>query len=317
MVRLRRASAGDGTRPLLAGIEAGGTKFVCAVGTGPDDVRAEERFPTTTPDETLGRVRDFLAASELQFGPIAAIGAACFGPVDPDPASPGWGRITTTPKPGWAGTDVVGALRDGRDVPAGFDTDVNGAALGEHLWGAARGIDTFVYLTVGTGIGGGGMAGGRRLHGLVHPEMGHLLVRRNPAIDPFPGVCPFHDDCLEGLASGPALERRFGLPAPRLAERDDVLTLEAGYLAQAVMSITLLLSPRRIILGGGVMELPGLIDLVRERSVALLGGYVRHAQITGGMTDYLVRPALGGRSGVLGALALGLEAIDSARQDER
>ena len=196
--------------PLYGAIEAGGTKFVCAVGTGPDDLRAEARFPTTTPAETLDRTISFFLEQQTRLGePVAALGVGSFGPVDPNPASPTFGYITTTPKPGWANTDVVGALRRVFPVPVGFDTDVNAAALGEFRWGAAQGLDTFIYLTIGTGLGGGGMVGGRLIHGLVHPEMGHIRIPHDWAADPFPGACPYHGDCFEGLAAGPALEQRW------------------------------------------------------------------------------------------------------------
>src|SRR4051794_38880699 len=190
---------------LYGGIEAGGTKMVCAVGTGPTDIRAETRFPTTTPAEVIGRALEFFrdqAARERTR--LAALGVASFGPVDPNPTSPTFGYITSTPKPGWAGVDFAGAIARELDVPFGFDTDVNGAALGEYRWGAARGPQTFVYLTVGTGIGGGVMAEGRLVHGLVHPEVGHMLIPHDRQADPYPGYCPYHGDCWEGLASGPA-----------------------------------------------------------------------------------------------------------------
>ena len=193
---------------LYGGIEAGGTKFVCAVGTGPDDVRAEARFPTTTPAETLGQALAFFEAQRRPHGPLAGLGIASFGPVDPDPASATFGFITSTPKPGWAFADVAGPFRKALGVPVGFDTDVNGAALGEWRWGAGQGLDTLIYLTIGTGVGGGALVGGRLVHGLLHPEMGHIRLPRDPAVDPFPGACPFHGDCFEGLAAGPALEKR-------------------------------------------------------------------------------------------------------------
>ena len=297
---------------LFGAIEAGGTKFVCAVGTGPRDVRAQARIPTTTPAETLGAAIAFFRDEARTHGPLAALGVACFGPVDPDPASPGFGRITQTPKAGWDSTDVVGPLRGAFGVPVGFDTDVNGAALGEWRWGAARGLDTFVYLTVGTGIGGGGMAGGRLLHGLSHPEMGHIPVPRDPARDPFPGTCPFHRDCLEGLASGPALQARWGRPAADLVHRAEVWDLEADYLAAAVATFTWVLSPRRVILGGGVMEVPGLIERVRARVGPRLGGYPAHPGLQGGLEGYVARPALGGQAGVLGAMELARRALKKA-----
>jgi fructokinase len=194
---------------LWGGIEAGGTKFVCAVGTGPDDLWAEERFPTTTPAESIGRAVEFFRRWQENES-LAAVGIASFGPVDPDPGSPTFGYITTTPKQGWAHTDFAGAVQRALHVPVGFDTDVNVAALGEHRWGAAQGLDTFVYLTIGTGIGGGGMVNGKLIHGLVHPEMGHVRIPHDRELDPFPGACPYHGDCLEGLAAGPALEARWG-----------------------------------------------------------------------------------------------------------
>ena len=218
------------TEKIYAGIEAGGTKFVCAMGTGPEDIRSSVSFPTTSPEETLGRTIEFLR-QQGGASTLTAIGVASFGPVDLQPGSPTYGYITTTPKPGWANCDVVGALKQHFDLPVGFDTDVNGAALGEWRWGAAQGLDTFVYLTIGTGIGGGGMVNGKMLHGLVHPEMGHMLLRRDPEQDPFPGSCPYHGGCLEGLASGPALERRWGVRSETLPPDHPAWALEAHYIA--------------------------------------------------------------------------------------
>ncbi len=263
---------------VFGGVEGGGTKFVCVLGTGPDHVVEETVFPTTTPGETLRRVVDFFLSSregvELQ-----AIGVASFGPIDLDPNSPSYGSITTTPKAGWQHTDVVGRLRRALGVPIGWDTDVNGAALGERRWGAGAGADPLVYLTVGTGIGGGAIVTGRPLHGLLHPEMGHLLV---PAFDgdTFPGVCPFNGRCLEGVASGTALHERAGRPAQTLATDDPVWDLEAQYLAYGLLSITEIIAPRRIVVGGGVAGVPGLLDRVRRHLVRLNGGYI-------------ARPALG------------------------
>lgn len=289
---------------LFGGIEAGGTKFVCALGTGPGDVRAETRFPTTTPAETLGRAVAFFREARHTHGPPAAVGVASFGPVDLDRRSPTWGFVTSTPKPGWARADVAGAVGRELGVPVAFDTDVNGAALAEWRWGAARGLETFVYVTVGTGIGGGGMAGGRLLHGLVHPEMGHMLIPRDGVADPFAGCCPFHGDCLEGLASGPALEARWGRPAEELPEDHAAWALEAEYLALLAVNLTLILSPQRIVLGGGVMERGRLFPLIRRRTRERLNGYVRSTAFAEEMGSYIVAPALGARAGVLGALAL-------------
>ncbi|MCL6430961.1 MAG: ROK family protein [Anaerolineae bacterium] len=291
---------------MYGGIEAGGTKFVCAVGSGPDDLQAEERFPTTTPKDTIARAIDFFRA---QRSPLLAVGIASFGPVDPNPASPTFGHITTTPKPGWAHTDIVGAVRQALGVPVGFDTDVNGAALGEHCWGAARGLDTFIYLTVGTGIGGGGMVNGRLIHGLMHPEMGHVRVPHDLALDPFPGACPYHGDCLEGLAAGPAIEQRWGRPGETLPPDHPAWPLEARYLALGLVNYIVTLSPQRIIIGGGVMEQPQLFPLVRREVQALLNGYLQVPAILEDIDGYIVPPTLGRRAGVLGAIALAREQV--------
>ena len=284
---------------LLGAVEAGGTKFVCAIGTGPEDVRALERFPTTTPEETLGRVIDFF---QRYPEPIAALGIGSFGPVDPNPASPTYGYITTTPKPGWMHTDVAGTLRRALGIPVAFDTDVNAAALGEHRWGAGRGLHTFVYLTIGTGIGGGVILNGRRHHGHQHPEIGHLFVPRLPD-DDRPGCCPFHNDCLEGLASGPALQARWGRPPYELPSDHPAWEQEARYLALGLVNLILTLSPQRLILGGGVMHQMHLFSRIRQYVVHYLNGYVSLPDLN----TFIVPPELGDRAGVLGALALAEE----------
>jgi fructokinase len=288
--------------PLFGGIEAGGTKFVCAVGTGPDDFRAETRFPTTTPEETIGQAIAFFKA-QAQKEPLAAIGIASFGPVDPNPVSPTFGYITTTPKPHWAQTDLAGALGRALDVPVGFDTDVNGAALGEHRWGAAQGLDTFIYLTIGTGLGGGGLVNGRLMHGLIHPEMGHVRLPRHPD-DSYPGACPFHGDCLEGMAAGPALQGRWGQRAETLPLDHPAWDIEAHYLAYGLVNFICTLSPQRIVLGGGVMDQAHLFPLVRRKTQELLNGYVQSPEIIERIDRYIVPPGLGNRAGVLGAIAL-------------
>jgi fructokinase len=295
---------------LIGGIEAGGTKFVCSVGTGPDDLGEESRFPTTTPQETLGRSVAFFQEQEAKYGKLDAIGVAAFGPLDPHPASPTFGTITSTPKPGWANADFAGVLRAHFDVPIGFDTDVNGAALSEGKWGAAQGLDTFLYLTIGTGIGGGAVVNGMLLHGLVHPEMGHIRLNHDWQADPYPGHCPYHGDCLEGMAAGPAIEERWGKKGQQLDPDHPAWELEASYLAQALHSLTVVLSPQRIIMGGGVMDVPGLIEKVRAKTVAYLNGYVRHPAITVQIESYIVPPGLGNKAGVLGAIALGMDALD-------
>ena len=285
---------------VFGGIETGGSKWECAIGTGPDDLRATETMPTTSPVETIGRAVAFFERE----GPVEAIGIGSFGPVDGKPSSPSWGHITTTPKPGWANTDVGQEVHRRLSVPVAFDTDVNAAALGEQRWGAAQGLDTFCYITIGTGIGGGGMAGGNLLHGLLHPEFGHLRIPHDAAADPFPGVCPFHGDCWEGLASGPAIEARWGRPPEELAARDDVWELEAHYVALGLVCVICVLSPERIVLGGGVGTAPGLLSRVRPRVVTLLNGYLATPAVTEKIDDYLVPPRLATRSGVLGAIAL-------------
>ena len=288
--------------PLWGGIEAGGTKFVCAVGTGPDNLRAEVRFPTTTPEETIGRAVQFF--QQQKKGPLTAIGIASFGPVDLNPDSPTFGYITDTPKPGWAHTDFAGRIRRALGVPVGFDTDVNVAALGEYRWGAAQGLDTFIYLTIGTGIGGGGMVNGKLIHGLVHPEMGHIRIPHDRDRDPYAGSCPYHGDCLEGLAAGPALEERWGQRGETLPADHPAWPLEADYLAFGLVNIICILSPQRIIIGGGVMQQPQLFPLVRRRVQELLNNYLPVPAILDHIDDYIVPPGLGDRAGVLGAMAL-------------
>lgn len=289
--------------PLFGGIEAGGTKFVCAVGTGPDDLRAEIRFPTTTPQETIAQALAFFR-EQAQHEPLTAIGIASFGPIDPNPRSPTFGYVTTTPKPGWAHTDFAGAVRRALGVPVGFDTDVNVAALGEWRWGAAQGLDTFIYLTIGTGIGGGGMVNGKLIHGLMHPEMGHIRIPHDWQADPYPGYCSYHGDCFEGLAGGPALEGRWGQRGETLPADHPAWALEAHYLALGLVNYICTLSPQRIIMGGGVMEQRHLFPMVRQRVRELLNGYLQAEAILSRIDEYIVPPALGRRSGVLGAIAL-------------
>lgn len=288
---------------LFGGIEAGGTKFVCAVGTGPTDFHARVELPTTTPDETIGRVIKFFRDRAKQ-EPLAAVGIGSFGPIEVHSDSPNFGYITSTPKAGWGYVDLVGPVRQALGVPVGFDTDVNAAALGEHQWGAARGLDTFVYITVGTGIGGGGMVEGKLIHGLLHPEMGHMRIAHDRHSDPFSGVCPFHGDCWEGLATGPSLEARWGTKGQALPPDHPAWNLEAHYLALGVTSLVCALSPRRVILGGGVMKQASLMSLVRRETQELLNGYIQMAEITERIEQYIVAPELGDNAGVLGAIAL-------------
>jgi fructokinase len=298
---------GPGREPrdrLVGGVEAGGTKFVCAIGTSPGDVRAEMRIPTTTPAETIARAAAFFVEHAACW-PVAALGIATFGPVDLDPRSPTFGFLTTTPKPGWANTDLAGAFGRALDVPVAVDTDVNGAALGEHRWGAARGLDPFVYVTVGTGIGGGGLVNGRPMRGLLHPEMGHMRVPHDRALDPYPGWCPYHGDCWEGLASAHAMRERWGAAPETLPADHEAWALEANYLALGLVNIILVLSPERIVVGGGVTEQSRLLPRIRAGVSRLLADYLRSPAMSApGLDRYIVPPALGGRAGVLGAMAL-------------
>jgi len=289
---------------LYGAIEAGGTKFLCLIGTGPGDIRAEARIPTSTPAITIARAVEFLAAGRERHGPLAAVGVACFGPLDLDRGSRTYGHVTATPKPGWTNVDVAGGVACALGVPVGIDTDVNAAALAEGRWGAARGLHSFLYLTVGTGIGGGGLIGGRPLYGLGHPEMGHIRVPHDRQADPFVGHCPFHGDCLEGLASGPAMQARWGRPAEELPADHPAWALEARYLALGIASLVCTVSPQRIVLGGGVMSNARLLPAIRRELLGFLNGYLRAPSILEGIDSYLVAPALAGRSGALGAIAL-------------
>lgn len=286
---------------LYGGIEGGGTKFVCAIGNEHGELLETTRFPTTTPDETLGRAIEFF---QPHAGALTSIGIGSFGPVDLNPKSPTFGYVTTTPKPGWSWADVAGPIRKAIGVPVGFELDVNIAAMGEHRWGAAQGLDTFIYLTIGTGIGGGVMAEGKLLHGAMHPEMGHVMLPHDRARDPFEGACPFHGDCLEGLASGPALEKRWGQKGDSLGEDHPAWELEAHYVALGLSSFIYSISPQRIIIGGGVMQQPQLFPLVRKKVQQILNGYLQIPAILEEMDTYIVPPALGGEAGVKGALAL-------------
>jgi len=295
---------------ILAGIEAGGTKFTCALGRSDGNILAETSFPTTSPDETLSRAVNFFKEQAQNFGPPAAIGIASFGPLALQHISIDYGRILQTPKPGWTDTDIVNPFRSAFAVPIGFDTDVNGAALGEWRWGAAQGLDTFIYLTIGTGIGGGGLVNGQLMHGLLHPEMGHIPLPRDPEIDPFEGNCPFHRDCFEGLASGPAMEKRWGQKAEALPPDHAAWNLEAHYVALALRSFICTLSPQRIILGGGVMQQPQLLALIREKTLATLKGYIQSPEILERIDEYIVPVALEGKAGILGAFVMAERAFD-------
>ncbi|HEV7612167.1 MAG TPA: ROK family protein [Steroidobacteraceae bacterium] len=290
-------------------VEAGGTKFVCAIGNDRGEILAQERFPTTDPLATLANVHAFLRHGGRSLGTLAAIGVASFGPVELDPNSPRYGFIGRTPKAGWQGTDVAGSLARQYRCPIGFDTDVNAAALAEHRWGVARSVDDFVYLTIGTGIGGGVVVDGAPLHGLMHPEIGHVYPRRHPLDLQFRGVCPFHGDCMEGVASGPAIVARTGACLRDLDESHPQWEIEADYLGQLCAQLVVTVSPQRIVMGGGVMSQLRLLPLIRTRLRHWLGGYIDRSEILLEADRYVVAPELGENAGVLGALALAIDAV--------
>jgi len=287
-------------------IEGGGTKFLCAIGRSPNNILAQTRIPTTTPGETLAQVMAFFRSHDVR---LSAVGIASFGPVDLDPQSPTWGYITSTPKPNWKNADVAGPIQRAFNVPVGFDTDVNGAALGEARWGAAQGLDTALYFTIGTGIGGGGVIGGKMMHGFPHPEMGHMRLPHDLELDPYKGFCPYHGDCFEGLASGPAMQARWGVPAKELPPGHPAWELEAHYIALALKNVICIVSPQKIILGGGVMEQKQLLPMIRSKVQTLLNGYVQHPAILTDIDDYIVAPKLGKLAGISGAIALAMDAL--------
>jgi fructokinase len=286
---------------LFGGIEGGGTKFICAVGSSPQNIVDEIRFPTATPVETVQQVCNFFAP---HLNRLRGIGLGSFGPVDVDPASPTYGYVTTTPKPNWANTDILGMLREKLNLPIAMDMDVVTAGLGEAKWGASMGFDPSLYLTIGTGIGGGFIVNGKPLRGLVSLEMGHIRIPHDPGLDPFRGACPYHGDCFEGLASGPAIQARFGQRAETLSNDDPFWDVEAGYIAYALTNYILTLAPKKIILGGGIMQKDFMFKKIRARVKALLNDYLNHPTLINHMDEYIVPPALGSRAGVLGAIAL-------------
>jgi fructokinase len=283
---------------VIGAIEAGGTKFVCGLGNEDGVISERISIPTTTPEETMAEVVSFFKDKGIE-----ALGVGSFGPVDLEQSSATYGFITSTPKPHWAQFDLVGELKKYFDVPIGFDTDVNAAALGESLWGAAAGLDSCLYMTVGTGIGVGALVEGKLIHGLTHPEMGHIMVRRH-GDDTYVGRCPYHGDCLEGLAAGPAIEERWGKKGIELKESPEVWEMEAHYLAQAIANYILILSPKKVIVGGGVMKQDQLFPLVRGKVKEILGGYVQSGQILEDIDEYIVPPGLGDNAGLAGALGL-------------
>jgi fructokinase len=298
--------------PCLAGVELGGTKCVCILGSDPHDIRARVQVPTTAPAETLGRIEDILTGWSHTHGPVAALGIASFGPLDLTPHSPTHGHVLSTPKPGWSHTDVAGRLSRGLGVPVGISTDVNAAALAEARWGAGQGLSSLVYITVGTGVGAGVLVSGRPLQGFNHPELGHVRIPRMPG-DTWPGSCPYHGDCVEGLASGPAIAARAGTPAGQLPPDHPVWQSVAFALGQLLHTLVLAFAPQRILLGGGVMNArPALFPHVRSQLVASLNGYIEAPELTSGLASYVAPPGLGDLAGPLGALALAADALPGA-----
>lgn len=289
----------------IGALEAGGTKMVCAIGDEAGKIYEQVSIPTITPEETMPKLLEYFKGKDIE-----ALGIACFGPVDLDKDSDTYGYITTTPKTAWMNTDVVGYFSKGLGVPVGFDTDVNGSLLGEVTYGQAKGLKDAVYYTIGTGIGAGIMSGGNLVHGAMHPEAGHMLLRVRED-DPMPqGICPFHGACLEGMAAGPAIEKRWGRKAIELKDDEKVWDLEAYYLAQCMASTTLFLAPRIIILGGGVMHQTQLFPLVRKKTAELLNGYIKNATVSD-MDHYIVPASLNDDQGIMGCLKLGYDAANN------
>jgi fructokinase len=301
-----------GAPRIFGGVEIGGTKVVCALGDEHGRILAEERFPTTDPESTLAQVLSFLHERSASTGRLAAIGVGSFGPIELRVSSALYGYIGNTPKPGWSRTDVVGTLRREFSCPVGFDTDVNAAALAEHRWGAARDVQSLVYVTVGTGIGGGVLIGGIPIHGLMHPEIGHVYPRRHPRDEEFSGVCPFHGDCLEGVASGPAIVARSGARLEQLPMDHVQWEIEADYLGQLCALLLMTLSPQRIVLGGGVMSQTQLLAPIRRRLQHWAAGYIDRTEVLSEVDRFVVSPALGDQAGVRGALSLAKAATAAA-----
>ncbi|TJY42260.1 ROK family protein [Cohnella pontilimi] len=287
----------------IGAIEAGGTKFICGIGNEEGEIQERVSFPTEHPEQTLSQVILYFRGRQAD-----AIGIGSFGPIDVDVSSPRYGCITTTPKPGWAGFDFLGTMKRAFDVPFGWDTDVNAAAYGEAMWGAAKNLQSCVYFTIGTGIGTGVYVEGKRVHGLVHSEGGHILTRRHPE-DDFQGCCIYHGDCLEGMAAGPAIEQRWGTKGSELPADHPAWAIEAFYIGQAVASTILLMSPEKVILGGGVMHQEQLFPLIHREVQRNLNGYVQHEAILSEIEQYIVAPGLGDNAGLCGALALGVDAL--------
>lgn len=289
---------------ILGALEAGGTKMVCAIGNEQGEVLERISIPTVSPKETMPRMIDFFREHHIE-----ALGIGCFGPINPVKGTKTYGYITSTPKLAWQNYNIVGAFEQALDCPVGFDTDVNASMLGEIIFGAARGLDSCIYVTIGTGVGVGVYVNGGLLHGMMHPEAGHILLQRHPE-DSYGGKCPFHGHCLEGMAAGPAIEERWGSKGTDLAARREVWELEAYYIAQACVNYTLVYAPRRIILGGGVMHQEQLFPMIRRQFGELMAGYVRTPELED-MDSYIVPCSLNDNQGIMGCLQLAVEELKS------
>ena len=293
---------------LYGALEAGGTKMVCAIGDENGNILERISIPTRTPAETMGPMIDFFRGKGIR-----ALGIGCFGPVDLNKKSPAYGYITSTPKLAWQNFPIVAEFQKALGVPVGFDTDVNAAALGEATWGCTKDVENSIYITVGTGVGVGVIIGGKPYHGMMHPEGGHILLARHPE-DPMVGSgCPFHENCLEGLAAGPSLEKRWGVKGAELSGRKAVWQLEAYYIGQALADYILILSPERIVLGGGVTHQEGLLALIRQETAKQLAGYIRTAA-TQNLDSYIVGVSLNDNQGVMGSVKL---AMDAEKETEK
>ena len=287
---------------LIGALEAGGTKMVCAVGREDGSILEQVSIPTTTPEETVAGIVNYFKGKEIE-----ALGVAAFGPVDVKPQSPTYGQILDTPKLAWRHFDLLGALKKELDVPMGLDTDVNGSCLGELTYGCAKGLDSVIYITIGTGVGVGVSVGGKLLHGMLHPEGGHILLSRHPE-DPNGGICPYHKNCLEGFASGPSIEARWGKKAVELVDCPEVWEMESYYIAQALVNYIMILSPQKIILGGGVMHQEQLFPLIRKKVTEMIGGYLTTRELAD-MDNYIVPASLHDDQGIMGCIKLGLDAL--------
>ncbi len=290
----------------IAAVEAGGTKFVCGLVDEKGHVLERVTIPTTTPDETMDKVFDYFNKKSF-----SCMGIGSFGPIDLDLNSLTFGYIKSTPKEKWINYNLLGTFKSKYDIPIGIDTDVNAAALGEIMFGSAVGLDSCVYLTVGTGIGGGAIVNGKSIKGLMHPEMGHISLKRHPD-DNYQGTCPYHGDCFEGLAAGPAIEKRFGKPGVELSDNLKVWEMESYYLAQGIMSYVLTISPEKVILGGGVMHQEGLHQLVHKNLIKLLNGYINNDKLM--KEDFICKPKLKDNAGLIGSAMLGLKEFEKTNK---